>query len=107
MSLESVTISWASIWQVVVVYPEPGSRGTDPVQPIEIGLRPRQDAALPGHVAVRVTDLSDPLTIPPRLRVSVRRAPVDVQELVTAVRTHAPESTTVVAARGGEEHALG
>lgn len=105
--LESVTIPWRSIWQVVVVYPESGSPGADSDQPIEIGLRPRQDAALPGHVAVCVTESSDPLAIPPRLRVSVRRAPVDVQALVTAVRAYAMENTAVVGVRGGAERTLG
>lgn len=104
---DTVTIPWSSIWQVVVIYPDPGSPGGEPDRPIQIGLRPRRDAPLPGHVAVRVVEPSDPSAIPPRLRVSVRHAPVDVQALVTAVRAFAVESASVVAVRGDAERTLG
>lgn len=104
---DTVTIPWSSIWQVVVMYPDPGSTAGDRERPLQIGLRPRRNAPLPGHVAVRVSDPSDPLAIPPRLRASVQDENVDLDALVRAVRTYGFTDTPVVETRGSAERVLG
>lgn len=102
----AVSVPWASVWQLVLLRPEPvaGAFRTD--LPPQVGLRLKRGAPLPSGMESLVFDPNDPLAIPDQLRSAVTRPEIDGSAVLAAAAAFSPPDVTLAERVGEEERQL-
>lgn len=101
-----VAVPWPSVWQLVLLRPEPvvGAFRTD--LPPQVGVRLKRGAPLPAGMNSLVTDPDDPLAIPDPLRSQVGGVEIDGEAVLAAAAACAPPDVVLVERLGDQERVL-
>lgn len=99
-----VAVPWASVWQLVLLRPDPVAGAFRADLPPQVGLRLKRGAPLPSGMTSLVTDPNDPLSIDSQLRSDVVKPEIDGEALLAAAAACAPPDVVLVERVGDQEH---